>query len=472
MLCSFFFSHRVLAGWLVLVLAIVLVGCNDHKQEPIAVTESKQEVSQETLQLHQIIQTGTLEDLQQKLKTSIDINAAGPDGKNALMIAIAAKDIQKLNLLLGKGADPELTDDYSETALSHAVQSNFVEGVRVLLKRGVDRGYHPKYPPKKIELDSRLFDPDIIEMPEGLKDVMTEEEWAQSLKETADSVNKMDQTMLVQPIIKDVYNIEILNLFLEAGDNLGQISNEFKRVLVGLDEESELSEEKEIVFQASRQEYLKWKAPRYGSKNPDRMDNPFWNDMIRIGCNAYRARDHFKDPNSFDGSGPVWCYDRFGSSLTELKDGRFVQIGGEHEDHYDPDFYIYNDVVLFDGKGQFQIFGYPKAIFPPTDFHSATLAKDWIYIIGCLGYPEQRTAEKPPVFRLKVDSWEMEAVKTTGDSPKWLFEHRARYEPKKNAILVEGGKIEVIDENGEPENIDNQTKFVLDLSTFKWRKQN
>ena len=44
--------------------------------------------------------------------------------------------------------------------------------------------------------------------------------------------------------------------------------------------------------------------------------------------------------------GPVWCFSRFGTSLTELPDGRFVQIGGEHEDFYDPDFCIYNDVTV------------------------------------------------------------------------------------------------------------------------------
>jgi hypothetical protein len=33
-------------------------------------------------------------------------------------------------------------------------------------------------------------------------------------------------------------------------------------------------------------------------------------------------------------------------SLTLLPDGRAIQIGGEHEDYYDPDFCIYNDVFV------------------------------------------------------------------------------------------------------------------------------
>src|SRR5207253_4004449 len=143
------------------------------------------------------------------------------------------------------------------------------------------------------------------------------------------------------------------------------------------------------------------------------MDFPFWRDMIRTGCNAFAARQHFHDDHPFTQpvaqSGPIWCYERFGSSLTQLKDGRFVQIGGEHEDYYDPDFFIYNDVVIHDGQGDFQIYGYPREVFPPTDFHTATLCGNSIYVIGCLGYPEQRQQGFTPVYRLTLESWQIEA---------------------------------------------------------------
>ncbi len=465
-------TRFIISSYLVALVVMLLAGCGNREQGLKIKPEKKQEVSEETSRFHQIVEHGSLEELQQQLKRNVAINAPGSNGKNALMIVIAAKDLAKMKLLIEQGADPELTDDFNATALRHAVYSNFTEGVRYLLKQGVERGYHPRYPLKKLEIDRSVFDTDALKMPDGLKGMMNEEEWKEHLKQTSDILAEMDYDLNVEPIIKDVYNVEILNLFVEAGDNMSQVSKEFKRVLVGLDKEEEIDAEKKIVFQASLKEYQKSRSPRYGTRNPDRINDPFWNDMIRLGCSAYRARDHFKDTDSFNGSGPVWCYDRFGSSLTQLKDGRFVQIGGEHEDFYDSDFYIYNDVVLFDGKGNFQFFGYPKEVFPPTDFHSATLVNDSIYIIGCLGYPEQRTAKQTPVFRLKIDTWEMEAVKTTGDSPGWLFEHRAIYEHAKNVILIEGGKIEVIDGEGEPEHIENQKKFELDLSSFQWRKQN
>src|SRR5262249_46606129 len=152
--------------------------------------------------------------------------------------------------------------------------------------------------------------------------------------------------------------------------------------------------------------------------------------------NAYSARSRFQDNDL--GNGPVWCYSRFGSSLTPLGDGRFVQIAGEHEDYYDPDFYIYNDVVIHDGKGDFQIFGYPRERFPATDFHTATLCEGAIYLIGCLGYPEQRQEGFTPVYRLTLESWAMHPVATTGQMPGWIHRHRSCYQPDRNSVRVTG----------------------------------
>jgi hypothetical protein len=156
--------------------------------------------------------------------------------------------------------------------------------------------------------------------------------------------------------------------------------------------------------------------------------------------------------------------------LTPLKDGRFVQIGGEHEDFYDPDFCIYNDVVVHDGKGDFKIYRYPQEVFPPTDFHSATLVGDSIYIIGCLGYPEQRIEGSTPVYRLKLESWEIEPIATAGEMPGWLHDHRSRYDPGSNTISVAEGKLHVLDGNEEHDLIPNEQRFELNLSTFKWKK--
>ena len=224
--------------WLVSFLLLCLVGCG---------------------------KTGTLAELQQGLESGIDVNAAGENGMNALMIALKAKDLEKMQLLLARGADPELTDDYNATALDYAVSEDFAAGVQELLARGVDRGYHPKYPLKKIDIGEDIFDFIKINTPEELKGEMSEEEWLESFEETKALMEEMGQNPTVEPAIVGVYSVEGLKLFLAAGDDLSLASPEMKRLLMKLDEKA--------GFQATPAEYLKYKSPRYGTANPEQMDN-------------------------------------------------------------------------------------------------------------------------------------------------------------------------------------------------------
>ena len=123
----------------------------------------------------------------------------------------------------------------------------------------------------------------------------------------------------------------------------------------------------------TREQFEQQRRPRFGTANPERMDVPFWEWMIRgddhpppddgrilseFGLvmregilkstyGPYRARDLFQVPLNRD-DGPIWTFDRMGQTRTELPDGRLVCVAGEHEDSYDPDFHIYNDVVVLE----------------------------------------------------------------------------------------------------------------------------
>ena len=99
---------------------------------------------------------------------------------------------------------------------------------------------------------------------------------------------------------------------------------------------------------------MKANAVDLGRVNPERVDIPFWNAMVRSTAEAYRARERFGFRTLHDPE-PVWCYRSFGKSITDLGDGRYIEIAFEHEDHYDPDFYIYNDVFRHKGIGAFEI---------------------------------------------------------------------------------------------------------------------
>jgi hypothetical protein len=163
----------------------------------------------------------------------------------------------------------------------------------------------------------------------------------------------------------------------------------------------------------------------------------------------------------------MWCFDRFGKSETSLPDGRVVHIGGEHEDFYDPDFFIYNDVTTIGGDGGIAIRGYPTSVFPPTDFHTATTADNSIIVIGNLGYPEHRLVGSTPVFRVAIDTMGIDRVDTIGEGPGWIHKHSAVLADDASAIVVRGGVIWRGDALSMIENIDS---WSLDIGTGRWTR--
>ncbi len=216
----------------------------------------------------------------------------------------------------------------------------------------------------------------------------------------------------------------------------------------------------------SRDQFVEWRSPRLGRANPEPMDNPVWVWLIRTGINAWLATEAYDGPSAMD-AGPGWCFDRYGQSSTELPDGRVVLIAGEHEDGYDPDFFIYNDVVVRHPNGGIDIYGYPRETFPPTDFHSATLAGDRIILLGSLGYADQRRPGETQVMVLDLSSFAIKAVTTKGIPPGWIHNHTAELDEDSGSIVVRRGLLEVAE--GEPlvENIDD---WRLWLSDWRWER--
>ena len=217
--------------------------------------------------------------------------------------------------------------------------------------------------------------------------------------------------------------------------------------------------------------YLRERAPRFGDRNPSRMNFAFWQHMVRTGEAAHDAAATFgADDEPYEG--PVWCFQRFGVTRTRLADGRVVCIGGEHEDHYDPDFCIYNDVVIVSPDGNdLTIYGYPKDVFPPTDFHTATLCDggERIVIIGGLGYFNERGGAATPVYSLDVRTFKMRRHVSGSGSPGWIYGHRAALTERGDAIQIVGGKI--IEGSGRAEtHRANERAFEVELDTWRWRE--
>ncbi|KAH8600701.1 hypothetical protein B0O99DRAFT_286954 [Bisporella sp. PMI_857] len=198
------------------------------------------------------------------------------------------------------------------------------------------------------------------------------------------------------------------------------------------------------LFHITKEEYeTQFRAETYGTENPSIMDKHFWKHMVYIGDSAYSVRKDIMGDGLYgfdiDKPTPGWCFNRFGQSSTKLPDGRRVMIGGEHEDFYDPDFFVYNDVVVCspgwqDHPDNITIYGYPKTVFLPTDFHSATYCPGYecIYIIGGLGYRSSPHKSDVQVYCLDLGDFGVSKVTTKGQIPKApLSNHKA--------VFVSGG---------------------------------
>ena len=213
--------------------------------------------------------------------------------------------------------------------------------------------------------------------------------------------------------------------------------------------------------------FLKWRSPRIGTSNPERMNNPVWEWLIKSRANAFLVNRRLQGPSPLE-AGPGWCFERFGQSSNQLPDGRVVFIAGEHEDSYDPDFYIYNDVVIQHPDGRIEIFGYPREVLPPTDFHSATLVSNRIVLIGNLGYPDKREPGRTPVLLLDLETLAISVAQTSGTPPGWIHEHKATLSDDGRSILIQGGKL---DRGGEDKSlVENIDDWRLHLSDWRWER--
>jgi hypothetical protein len=208
------------------------------------------------------------------------------------------------------------------------------------------------------------------------------------------------------------------------------------------------------------------RAARRGDGNGRRMRVELWDELIRTGETARAAASRY---GTTDHDTPGWCFDRFGMSRTRLPDGRIICIAGEHEDYYDPDFFIYNDVIVIAPDGKIEIYGYFPEVFRPSDCHTGTLVGDAIYIIGCVGYMRDRGGSTP-VYRLDLRTMKIRAVVTGGDEPGWISDHWAELDRDKRTIRIAGGRVMTTDAKGKEAFVRNTSVFHFDTVNEVWTR--
>lgn len=215
--------------------------------------------------------------------------------------------------------------------------------------------------------------------------------------------------------------------------------------------------------------YQAFKYRNFGTKNPTNITNPFYQWVIKHNLDVWSIQKILIDPYIEEklGALPRWSQARMGQSRTVLSDGRIILIAGEYEDYYDPNFCIYNDVSVIHTDGTIEIYNYLKTVFPPTDFHTATLVSqgehEHIIIIGSLGYPDERQYTHTPVYRLNTQNFKIEQV-ATRNSMGWIGSHTATL--KDNQIIITGGQFLIDETTPLLENIDT---WVLNLNTLIWK---
>jgi len=380
-----------------------------------------------------------LSDVQSEFAGGADLSARDSWSRTAWLLSLQVGDVEKMKLLLSAGADRSDRGHCGKTPIMYAIENSHAEMLRWLISEGFDPNEPDEHGDTPLLQASHAGD-------------------VQCARILIDAGARLDYAHNGQNAVNAAENIEVVRLLVERGGDLADISDEMRAVLTRVPDDG--------VIRVSREEYQAAKYRRFGSSNPEKMNLPFWKSMVSSGASAYTARKQFDDtkiePNA------VWCFRRYGKSITELPDGRIIEIAGEHEDHYDPDFCIYNDVVVHHGDGTFDIYGYPKDVFPPTDFHTATLVGDCIYVIGSLGYFEERRFGDTPVYRVHINTLVIEEVQTSGEKPGWISRHRAIYDGR-DTIRICGGKRQA-QENGIQRYDDNSSEYILNLDSGVWTR--
>jgi len=379
---------------------------------------------------------GDLDSIRKSINTHRDLEARDNWSRTPWLLSLQVGDIDKAALLLESGADQSVAGRCGKTPMAYCIQHNDVAMLQRLIEQGFD-----------IEaVDEFQTTPLMVAAEAGMA------ECVKLLIEAGADISKSND--IPERAIQMASTMEVVQLLVDAGEDINDINEDTHAAMLGTEVDGTPT--------VTRQQYLKGKYRQFGKTNPQLMDNPYWLSMIKCGANAWGARSTYDDENGLNDK-PVWCYQRFGRTLNKLPGGRIIEIAGEHEDNYDPDFCIYNDITVFHPDGRIELYGYPQSVFPPTDNHSATLVGDTIYIIGNLGYHDKRHLGRTPVYKLDIHTYQIEKVDTTGPQPGWIYRHKARFDGS-NTITLSTGEIML----SKDSYMENHRVYTLNLDTMEW----
>jgi ankyrin repeat protein len=390
--------------------------------------------------LHRAVALGTLHDVKALVENGEELEVLDWWKRTPWLVAVKTGDLEKARYLIDRGADLTVNGRDGASPLDLAIESYHTLMLKWLIELGIS-----------VESGADCCITPLMTAVEAGN--------AEAVDVLIAAGAEVDRETPCGTALGSVQTREIALRLLDAGADPAHLSFAGRRAILGLEPQPD-----DLLFDATPEDYRVAPTACWGGQNPELMDQPFWKAMIRAGITAYEGA---RLAGGTCADCPVWCAQRFGQSLTLLPDGRAIQIGGEHEDSYDRDFCIYNDVFVHHPDGRIDIFCYPEDVFPPTDFHTATLIGDSIYIIGGLGYQGSRRFGKTPVYRLDTNTLQIRRIETTGEPPGWISRHRAVL-ASPHEIRVWGGKIAAEVDHKESSD-DNSRSSVFDVARSHWR---
>lgn len=404
--------------------------------------------------LHRAVALGTVEDVEALARGGAPLESRDVWGRTPWLLAVAAGNLAMAQRLAELGADTAARGRGDQTALQHALAAP-PAGRRAMCLWLVAAG--------------QQVDPSHGGAVRALHDAVERDD-VDLVRALVSAGVPLDAQIDSLSAYFYAHSANMARCLLDLGAAPSRLRAEAWRALAGLPTD----EDEAQLAGVSLAEHERGRRPRYGERNPDPLPEPYCVAMVRAGVSAFAGRGWFLGlqgalDESPSARGAGWSAQRFGQSYTLLPDGRWILIGGEHEDFYDPDFWIYNDVIVLEPGGAIRIYGYPAEEFAPTDWHSATLLGSHIYVIGCLGYQGARGGPDTPVYRLDTTTLRMERLLTSGESPGWIGKHRATVLDS-TSIRVEGGKVVRTAPDGTETWADNHAAYRLDTQTLNWTR--
>jgi ankyrin repeat protein len=308
-------------GWTPLMRTIALGTLEDVKREVEAGGSLRDKDHWERTPWLLSLQTGEITKVSYLYEVGGDLSMRGRCNKPPLLFAVESRNAELVRWLINIGVEVDQRGDSEDTALTEAIAADNLKIVEILIEAGAD----------------------------------------------------LHRERYGEAALGAIQSREMANLLLAAGADPTELRIEGQRVMLGLNSATG-------IF-ISQEDFDHGWSRRFGVLNPEMIEEKFWEYMIRTGMAASTAAEDF-ECGVLQQKSPIWCAQRFGQSITFMPDGRTIQIGGEHEDFYDKDFCIYNDTFIHHPSGQIEIFGYPAEIFPPTDFHTATLIGRAHYLVN------------------------------------------------------------------------------------------